>query len=61
MDGPLARHRPASQGGFTILVLVIVLMVTSLLLVPMLKLAITTVGGSRTQQTDTALEEPPRR
>ena len=32
-------------------------MVTSLLLVPMLKLAITTVGGSRTQQTDTALED----
>lgn len=46
-----------SQRGFTVLELAIVLVVSSLLLVPLLKLAFTSVGGNRDQQTEAALAE----
>ena len=50
------EHKTGSQSGFTIIELVIVFIVTALLLVPLLKLAISSVGGTRDQQTQTALE-----
>ena len=46
-----------SQRGFTVIELSIVLLVSGLLLIPLLKLAFTAVGGNRDQQTDAALEE----
>ena len=45
-----------SQRGFTVIELAIVLVVSSLLLVPLLKLAFSAIGGNRDQQTEAALE-----
>lgn len=46
-----------AQRGFTVLELAIVLVVSSLLLVPLLKLAFQSVGGNREQQTEAAFEK----
>ena len=46
-----------SQRGFTVIELSIVLLVAGLLLVPLLKLAFTSVGGNRDQQTEAALQK----
>ena len=46
-----------SQRGFTVIELAIVLVVSSLLLVPLLKLAFSAIGGNRDQQTEAAFEK----
>lgn len=51
------KTRHNGQRGFTVLELAIVMVVSSLLLIPLLKLAFTAVGGNRDQQTEAAFEE----
>ena len=46
-----------SQRGFTVIELSIVLVVSSLLLIPLMKLAFTAIGGNRDQQTEAAFEK----
>ena len=46
-----------SQRGFTVIELSIVLVVSSLLLIPLMKLAFTAIGGNRDQQTESAIEK----
>ena len=48
---------PNSQRGFTVIELSIVLVVSSLLLIPLMKLAFTAIGGNRDQQTEAAFEK----
>ena len=54
MDEEMNRK---SQRGFTVIELAIVLVVSSLLLIPLLKLVFSSVGGNRDQQTEAAMEE----
>jgi prepilin-type N-terminal cleavage/methylation domain-containing protein len=51
-----AMNDRKSQEGFTLLELTIVLVVSALLLVPLLKLTLESIGSSREQLTETALE-----
>ena len=51
------KTKQNAQRGFTVLELAIVMVVSSLLLVPLLKLAFTSVGGNREQQTEAAMEK----
>lgn len=50
------NSKPRSQDGFTLLELTIVFVVTALLLLPLLKLALESIGSTREQLTEAALE-----
>ncbi len=56
MDTRRLLHRPRAQAGFTVLELAIVVTLFGLVIVPLLWLAASSVGATRAQQTQAALE-----
>ena len=57
MDTRRLLHRPRAQAGFTVLELAIVIVLMGLVIVPLLQYSVSSVGASRVQQTQAALEK----